>query len=39
MDADIATNQAEFETAKNKADLARKWGISRQYLYSLDSNA
>lgn len=36
-DADIAAIQAEFKTAKNKADLARKWGISRQYLYSLGS--
>lgn len=36
-DIDIATIQKEFKTSKNKADLARKWKISRQYLYSLAS--
>lgn len=34
---DIAAIQAEFKISKNKADLARKWKISRQYLYSLAS--
>ena len=34
-DDDIAKIRKEFKASKNKADLARKWGISRQYLYSL----
>ncbi len=36
---DITAIQHEFESSKNKAELARKWGISRQYLYSLSQNS
>ena len=36
-DEDISKIQDDFKISKNKADLARKWGISRQYLYSLAS--
>lgn len=36
---DIVTIKNEFKSAKNKAELARKWGISRQYLYTLASAA
>lgn len=35
---DIAAIQNEFKSAKNKAELARKYNISRQYLYSLASS-
>jgi DNA invertase Pin-like site-specific DNA recombinase len=34
-DDDVATIKGEFETTKNKAELARKWDISRQHLYKL----
>ncbi len=34
---DIATINKEFQASSNKAKLAKKWGISRQYLYSLAS--
>jgi DNA invertase Pin-like site-specific DNA recombinase len=30
--------KSEFEMAKNKAAIARNWGISRQYLYKLVAN-
>ena len=32
---DFVKIKKEFLVAKNKAELARKWGISRQYLYKL----
>ena len=34
---DIATINKEFKESSNKAKLAKKWGISRQYLYALAS--
>lgn len=34
---DIAAINMEFKASSNKAKLAKKWGISRQYLYSIAS--
>jgi DNA invertase Pin-like site-specific DNA recombinase len=34
---DLSTIRSEFNAGGNKADLARKWGISRGYLYQLAS--
>jgi len=34
---DIDSIQNDFRSSTNKSELARKWGISRQYLYSLAS--
>jgi DNA invertase Pin-like site-specific DNA recombinase len=31
--------KSEFGQAKNKAAIARNWGISRQYLYKLAANS
>lgn len=36
-DVDVETMRIEFGEAKNKAELARKYGISRAYLYRLVS--
>lgn len=37
-DNEIKQMKSEFDTAKNKAAVARQWGISRQYLYKLAAN-
>lgn len=36
-DSDIKTIKDEFITATNRTKLAKKWGISRQYLYQIAS--
>lgn len=38
-DAQVEQIQREFESTKNKVELAKKWGISRGYLYKLASKA
>jgi len=38
-DADLKLIQSEFKVSINKAELARKWGISRGYLYELGKAA
>lgn len=37
--AQVEQIQREFESTKNKVELAKKWGVSRGYLYKLASKA
>jgi len=36
-DSDLTQIQKDFQSTSNKAEIARKWNISRQYLYKIAS--